>query len=345
MILSPKHILVIRFSSIGDIVLTFPLLRMLKNKFPNAEIDYIVKTQYAELVEKNPFIDRLYRFDKRDGCFPLLRIRKAVQKQEYDLIVDLQSNFRSFIVKVFQNTRVVSYKKPFINRLLLVHLKYNRFTHAKPVYQRYIDSLDATEKAEPCFILDRATCALVNNRLTEQGFRHREMNVAFLPGAGKATKRWPADYYAQLGGLLSHQPLVKIWVIGDERDRETAAEIYRAIPGRCIDLSGKFSLMESACALSKMDAVVSNDSGFMHIADALQKPVIAIFGPTTTEFGFYPRNADARVIEHKDLYCRPCSHVGPDQCPEKHFRCMRDIKPEIVYNRIVEHILPVTGKV
>ncbi len=345
MIPSPNHILVIRFSSIGDIVLTFPLLRMLKTKFPNAEIDYVVKTQYAELVDKNPFIDKLYRFDKNNGCFPLLRIRKAVQKQEYDLIVDLQSNFRSFVIKRFQNARVVSYKKPFINRLLLVLFKYNRFTHAKPVSQRYIDTLYPTEKTEPCFSLDDATCALVDNRLTERGFRHREMNIAFIPGAGKATKRWPADYYAQLAGLLTLRPLVKIWVIGDKGDRETAAEIYRVIPGRCIDLSGKFSLMESACALSKMDAVVSNDSGFMHIADALQKPVIAIFGPTTKEFGFYPRNANARVIEHKGLYCRPCSHVGSDRCPEKHFRCMRDIKPEIVYNRIVEHILPITGKV
>ncbi|MBD3383862.1 lipopolysaccharide heptosyltransferase II [candidate division KSB1 bacterium] len=345
MISSPKHILVIRFSSIGDIVLTFPLLRMLKNKFPNAGIDFVVKTQYAELVEKNPFVDALYRFDKKDGWFPLLRIRKAVQKQDYDLIVDLQSNFRSFVIKVFQNARVVSYKKPFINRLLLVLLKYNRFTPAKPVYQRYIDTLHASEKAEPDFIPDRATCVLAASRLTEQGFQQRELNIAFIPGAGKATKRWPADYYAQLGGLLSRQPLIKIWVLGDEGDREPAAEICRAIPGRCIDLTGKFSLMESACALSKMDAVVSNDSGFMHIADALQKPVIAIFGPTTGEFGFYPRNANARVIECKDLYCRPCSHVGPDRCPEKHFRCMRDIKPEVVYNRIVEDILPITGKV
>lgn len=318
---------------------------MLKNKFPNAEIDYVVKTQYAELVEKNPFIDKVYRFDKTDGCFPLLRIRKAVQKQEYDLIVDLQSNFRSFVIRGFQTTAVVSYKKPFVNRLLLVLLKYNRFKFVKSVSQRYIDTLYPTEKAGPCFSLDGATCAWVDNRVAELGFRQREMNIAFIPGAGKVTKRWPADYYAQLGGLLSHQPLVKIWIIGDKGDRETAAEIYRAIPGRCIDLTGKFSLMESACALSKMDAVVSNDSGFMHIADALQKPVIAIFGPTTKEFGFYPQNAGARVIEHKDLYCRPCSHVGPDRCPEKHFRCMRDIKPEFVYNRIVEHILPITGKV
>ncbi len=345
MIAVPKNILVIRFSSIGDIVLTFPLLGMLHHAFPQARIDYVVKSQYVDLLRYTPLIDKIYSFDKRRGLKGLMQIRREIRQNDYDLTIDLQSNFRSLLVKRMQNTRVVSYKKPLLKRLLLVKFKCNRFKTVKPVYQRYIDTLDTVlhpREAPLWFDLDFRTCQQVKSELKRRGYSSKETNIAFIPGAGRETKKWPAAYYAELASLLCQNRLVKIWIFGGKADKDIADLIHQAAEKQVVNLAGQFSLMQSACGLAMMDVVVSNDSGFMHIANALHKPLVAIFGPTTEEFGFYPIGSNAMVIENKTLYCRPCSHVGPHTCPQNHFKCMMDLHPQWVYQQILDHLPPRT---
>ncbi|MBN1542768.1 lipopolysaccharide heptosyltransferase II [candidate division KSB1 bacterium] len=332
----PHKILVIRLSSIGDILLTTPLLRLLRRRFPQARIDFVVKEGFADLLRCHPAITSLIRFAPRGGLNGLVALRQELRKTNYDLVIDIHKNWRSrFMTLGFPREAVLRYRKYACQRVLLIWAKINCYPAVIPVHRRYLDALKKYGIADDGEGLEMALNPQTQQEmqvwLERNGYRAEEMNIGLAPGAGKTTKRWPAESFARLARLLMRRPDVRIWILGDRDDQTAADQIVRENPARVVDATGRLSLMQSACAIAAMNGLICNDSGLMHLATAVRCPVVAVFGPTTREFGFYPQGERCTVVEHKNLGCRPCSAYGSKRCPRRHFRCMKEIASEQVY--------------
>jgi len=332
---APDKILILRLSSIGDILLTTPLVRALRSRFPDAEIDYALKEPFIDLLRTNPNLNRLHTLDPAGGWRALWRLRRDIGEAGYDLVVDVHKNIRTlFLRTAAKPAQIAKHSKSRLQRHLLVNFGINLYRRSVPMTERYLASVSHLgvfdDGAGLELILDPEADRRVAGILTGRGWRPGRFTAALVPGAGRQTKQWPADRYAEVARILAGTRDAQILILGDGRDVESACTVTRAAPESSFPVAGEFGLMESACALSRADLVICNDSGAMHMARALNLNTVAIFGPTTRELGFYPAGARVKVVEHKGLDCRPCSHIGPKKCPKKHFRCMLELEPEQV---------------
>lgn len=324
----------------GDILLTTPLLRLLKKKFPECKIHYVTKIEFSELLRNNPYIDVIHFFKESGGSSELFRLKSELQKTQYDVILDLHANLRSiFLRHQIPHRALYIFKKNRLKRFLYIKFRCRWYHHMPSVPVRYLDTLKDLDIIDdnhgPEFFLDARLQTIMKEKLDKLGLKKRRLTVCLCPGAGFATKRWPVEYYAQLAKRLCQDENTQIIVLGGNQDIEMAQTIANK-ERSCIPLAGQTTLMESACVLELADVVITNDTGLMHLANALKKKTVAIFGPTTRELGFFPRPAISRVVEKSDLSCRPCSHTGSQRCPKRHFRCMKEIQPESVFSAVME---------
>jgi len=332
--------LVIRFSSIGDIVLSTPLLRVLRARFPQGQIDYVTRAEYAELVRSNSNLNHTYSFDAAGGFDGLRELKKKIRDEKYDLIVDIHDSLRSKYLRSLKGAKRVVVDKRVFERSLLVNLKKNIYKDVVSVVDRYIEPLHdlgvendgkGLELHIPDEILFRVSGKVATLKLNKF-----EKVIGMCPGARHFTKRWPPERFARVGIECARKMDAKVILFGGEADRAVCDQICREInnqagPERAESLSGTLSLLETAAAMEYCDTVITNDTGLMHIATAMHKKIVAIFGSTVKEFGFFPYDRTAVVLERHGLACRPCSHIGLSACPEKHFKCMMDIDAEQVY--------------
>ncbi len=327
-------ILIIRFSSIGDIVLTTPLIRIIRKTWPGAQIDFVIKKRFAPLIQYNPYLTKVYTYDPSDADSTLMAIGRRIRVEQYDIIADMHRNIRSKRLLLFSKAgTIVKFKKYIIPRLLLVHFKMDVYPQIVPVYLRYLNALNLKDDGLglEIFIPDemhRQVGANVADFPADY-----EKIIAIAPGASYATKRWPADRFRALVELLSKNNSFHFVLVGDQSDRTVCNKISAGL-SNVTNAAGRLELLETAALLSRCDMLITNDTGLMHIATALKKPIVAIFGSTTEELGFFPDCSHAVVIENKTLKCRPCSHVGRNRCPHGHFRCMLDISPEVVQQAV-----------
>jgi heptosyltransferase-2 len=229
---------------------------------------------------------------------------------------------------------------------MLIRLKKNFYRSAVSVADRYIEpvqkyGIENDGKGLELYISAEIR-AQATAKMTKLGIHQSGMIIGFCPSAKHATKCWPQERFKELGIRLSKDYNAKILLFGGSQDKEKCSSIAHAInssgkEGSATDLSGELSLLESAIAMEACTLIVTNDSGLMHIATAMKKKVVAVFGPTVREFGFFPVGNEQIVLERKDLYCRPCSHIGGKTCPEGHFRCMKEISIEEVAEA-VQHL-------
>ena len=305
----PK-VLVIRFSSIGDIVLTTPILRCLSNQI-NAEIHYLVKSSFASVVEQNPYIHRLHIFQDS-----LRNTIESLSQVPFDYVIDLQNNLRSWRIKRALDLPSTSFNKENFAKWLMVNFKIDRLPDVH-IVDRYMAA--ATKEL-----------TIQNDgKGLEVFFSRQPLNlpkgtfVALVIGAAHATKRLTTSQLIRLSSGGINYPLV---LVGGPQDEQVARQIQEACPdvtnlvGQC-DLKGSMQIIDSAAL------VISHDTGMMHIAAALKKPIISIWGNTIPSFGMYPYYPEGLDIpnaqfEVPNLSCRPCSKIGFDQCPKKHFNCM-----------------------
>jgi heptosyltransferase-2 len=339
----PEKILILRLSSIGDIILTTPLIRLLRRKFPSARIDYVLKKKFAPLLEDNPNLDRLITFDTAAGWRELVKIRSQIKKSQYDLIIDIHKNFRSFFMSRFlPGIKVVVYRKYILKRVALVLLGWNFYQEIIPVPSRYLESVAEygirDDNAGPEFFPQKSTLTRMKEEIRNHGLISDRLTIGIAAGAGFETKRWPEENYTRVALSLKKSTGAQALLFGDKGDRVITEKIRARLGPDAIDLAGQLSLMETACAIDQCDLVLSNDTGLMHLAAALKKKTLAIFGPTTREFGFFPQGHHTRVVEHPHLTCRPCTHLGSRSCPKDHFRCMKEISPETVVSIAMEMI-------
>jgi len=325
-----------RFSSIGDVVLASPLLRVLHKRFPSSRIDFVVRKEYAELVRYNPILNFVYEFNALGGYQELRQLSSAIRREKYDLIVDIHNSLRSRYIRSFSRAKeVVVINKRAFARMMLVNFKKNYYHDMVSVADRYIEPVEVygiendTQGLE--IIIPDETKYGVSAKISALKLHAAEKIIGFCPSAKHATKRWPEKRFIETGLRLASELNAKIFLFGNASDtalcRTIASGINKGQNGTCaIEFSGQFSLLETATAMNFCDVVVTNDSGLMHIAAAMKKKVVAIFGSTVREFGFIPIGTENIVIERKGLYCRPCSHIGRNNCPEGHFRCMKEIQ-------------------
>jgi heptosyltransferase-2 len=346
---SPKKILIIRLGAIGDILLATPLIRALRQKHPQAKLDFVVKADFAEVLRHHPEIDHLYELNPAGGWAELRSLGKRLQHERYDVVLDIHKNFRSrYLAYAAKPRRVLRHRKHVLRRWLFIKTKINFMREIPPIYQRYLAAAtplgimaapaSGSERLLELFWTDKeeqeAERALAGNR-----WQPNVPLIGLAPGAGYFTKRWPPEYFGELAASFMRSGN-QVVILGGPQDVGLAKIVAQRVEPaqnlsadvaqmrkRLIDLTGALSLLASAAVIKRCQLLVANDSGLMHVAEAVGTPLIAIFGSTTRELGFSPQLAASRVVENSDLACRPCSHLGYRQCPRGHFRCMREILP------------------
>jgi len=315
-------ILIIRFSSIGDIVLTTPIIRCIKQQLPNIELHYVTKAAYRSVIANNPYIDQCHFFDHHvEDVIPTLKEAK------FDLVIDLHKNLRSLKVKKALKVKSLSFQKLNISKWLLVNFKINILPD-KSIVDRYFEAIARLGVKNDGKGLDYFIAKQQELENADIPMSHWAGYVACVIGGSYATKQLPASKWIEFCAL-SNYPII---LLGGAEDRTLGDSIAQEFPVRVYNACGKFSLNESAYLISKARVVVSNDTGLMHVAAAYQKPIVSLWGNTSPEMGMYPyfdyNNVQERqsskviFLENKDLHCHPCSKMGYTQCPKKHFRCM-----------------------
>jgi heptosyltransferase-2 len=329
-------ILVIRLSSLGDLVLMVPMLRALRSGFPGAEIHLLCKEKYAGLFDGSDFLNRIV--EVRRGDFKeLIRIRSWLGMERYDVIMDAHGMIRSTLLfRTLRAPRKLRIGKDEVKKLLLIRGKTNLYGAMTSQTARYAElagklGTEVTEAFEGLPVPERA--AERAERELARVARDGAPLVAFAPGARWVTKMWPKEYYAQLITEIQRRGFGTI-LIGGAEDSAVNAEIARISPG-VVDLTGSLSIIESAAVLKRCGTLVTNDSAPLHLAEAVGTPVVAFFGPTVREFGYFPRLAKSRVLEVA-VPCRPCSRNGARTCPYGTRECLTTITPSDALGTIIE---------
>ena len=330
MVMSPiRTILVIRLSSIGDIVLTTPLLRSLKVTFPEARIDYCTKSPFVSLLAENPRISSIYTLEEPPSG-------------SYDLVVDLQNNFRSHaFVRSLDKQHLVHYRKGNWKKWLLVQCKINFYGTYLSVADRYLEAVKEfgiSGDSLGCELYPSSSASAFASTFFAGGRK----TLALCFGAKHFTKRYPPRSFAALLTLLLKDKPLQVLLLGGQEDAPQAAEIMNALPDvlrpLVLNLAGSCSLMQTAAILDRSDAVLCNDTGLMHIASAFGKKLFLLFGSSSAAFGFLPCHAPYDLFEVEGLRCRPCSHIGRDRCPKGHFRCMNDLSQSLIVSKILDYL-------
>lgn len=317
-----KNILIIRFSSLGDVLLTTPVIRSLKKMLPEANIDYLVKEEAREVLQHNPYLRDLHIYRENTALH-------ALTSSDYDLIIDLQNNIKS-IRLTSGNDRVVRFHKSDIKKFLLVNLKLNLLEDMPQIPVRYALSISRSGYIAD-FKLDDEGLDLFFSK-HETGLDPRKDHIAIAPGSKHFSKRWPEYHFTKLCNMIIDSGFTPV-LVGGKDDMKICSAIQEAEP-RVINKCGGNDLYAAASVFADCKAAVTCDSGLMHVACAMKTPVLAIFGSTVQEFGFTPYKNKSIVIENDNLSCRPCSHIGKNHCPQKHFRCLADIQPADVFESL-----------
>lgn len=308
-----KEILVVRFSSLGDIVLLTGVLKYVKeNVSEDIAIDLLTYSHFAGVLQDYPYIRNIYTIKKGDSLVDLNETMSTMPN--YDIVFDLHNNIRSRFVRLISSCKSYVYNKHSLARRLYV--KY-RLCRSKLQEHTVIKYFKPFMKA---FKLDMPDIEMLRPYLP---FPNIDRNCSFKnavihPFASKATKEWP--FFTELGSLLSDDGLNVTYIGNGEMN----------VPASADDKTGKVSLSALIEFIAQADIFITTDSGPMHIATSLNIPTIAIFGPTTKELGFYPTFKNTKVIEYACLKCRPCHIHGSSYCYKKHFKCMLDIGVEEV---------------
>lgn len=307
-------------------ILTTPVLKLLKEKYPNAPIDYLVNRNYSDAVNNNPNLTKIFEYDKNKNQQTLIN---SLKRERYDVIFDLQNNFKSRAIVPKLSGEVFRFKKPTLKKFLLVKFKWNRFKELSTIPQMYADSIPQIEfngGLPELHIPDKKPSSV----------KPQNNFIGFAPGAKHFTKMWPAENFVALGKKLIDAGYT-ILLLGGKADKEICSKIHNELKNS-IDLSTNNDLHQIARDMKECKLVVCNDSGLMHTAQAVDVPLVTIFGSTVKEFGFFPYSENSLIIENEGLKCRPCSHIGKSKCPKKHFKCMLELTPELVHNKINDFI-------
>lgn len=314
--------LIIRFSSIGDIVLTTTVIRCLKKQVPDAEIHFLVKDSFRSVVEYNPYIDKLHVL-----AHSWELMIEELKAENYDYIIDLHHNVKTLRVKNALKKKSFSFYKLNIEKYIYTNLKINVLPKIH-IVDRYLKTVKSFGVKNDGAGLDYFISKAEEIKREDIPASHHAGYIACVIGAAHFTKRWPVHKWKTFCEKMDH-PII---LLGGKEDAVNGNEIAAIDPVKIYNACGKFSINESADIVRKSKVVISNDTGLMHIAAAYKRPVISLWGNTVSSFGMYPYYGDLQeknkiydTIQINKLWCRPCSKIGYNKCPLGHFKCMEKI--------------------
>lgn len=323
-------VLILRFSSIGDIVLTTPVVRTLKTQLDDAQIHFATKYQYKELLEANPYINKAHFLKKK-----LSDLIYELNQEKFDYIIDLHHNLRTLRIKNALGVKSFSYRKLNVEKWLMVNFKINKLPPIHLV-DRYMETVKSLGVKMDALGLDYFIPEKDDVPLAWLPENFRESYVVYAIGAQHGTKKLPSARMIELCDKIN-RPII---LLGGKEDFETGEVITNFFNRKPRDHAteeglqqlnkqaivynacGKFNLNQSASVVKKARYVFTHDTGLMHIAAAFRKEVFSIWGNTIPAFGMYPYRTKFTILENNRLDCRPCSKIGFEKCPRGHFKCM-----------------------
>jgi heptosyltransferase-2 len=330
-----KHILVIQTAFLGDAILTTPLIRAIKETYPDALLDILLIPQSKPIYKHNPHIDKILLFNKKKAfnrIVSFIKLLIKIKKLNYDLAISAQLSMSSSLLM---------YLAGIPNRLGFPRQKLLTMTidlpKGIPVVKRYLKLMEALTDKQFSYQTELFWDKEAEDELEISMGSYIDDDlkvVGIAPGSVWTTKRWLPTYFAELIKMLSNHQIKSV-LIGGKDDVELCKTIANLSESNPLNLAGKLSLLGSSALIKRLSLIISNDSAPLHIANAVQTDVIAIFGPTVKRFGFYPFRENDRVIEI-DLPCRPCGKHGTKSCHLKHFNCMKSVTPILVFNNVIE---------
>jgi ADP-heptose:LPS heptosyltransferase len=328
-------ILIIRFSSIGDIVLTTPVIRCLKKQLPEAEVHYLTKASFRAVLEANPYIDKLhYLQDDLQVIIP------ALQAENFDYVIDLHHNLRTMRVKKALGKKSFSFNKLNIQKLIYTAIKLNVLPDVH-IVDRYLQTVEPLGVKNDGRGLDYFIPDTDKVKESDIPGGHLAGYIGVVIGAAHNTKKLPIHKLKELCAAIEH-PII---LLGGKEDREAGEQIGSVDPLKIYNSCGKFNINESADLVRRAKLIITHDTGLMHIASAFKKQVISIWGNTVPQFGMYPYYGALSpqlpkdklpydIMEVRPLYCRPCSKIGYNKCPLGHFKCMEKIQISEIVERV-----------
>lgn len=341
-----RSILIIRLSSLGDVILSTPLVRQLNRTYPHARIDVAVAERFADVWDNNPRVANVWAIPSDGEVSPMSdRLKFDILESlagdfggAYDLIVDLQHNIRSATLRHGLGSTVVLAPKHRLEKLALVLLKKRPkvITSIVARYRKPLENLPLALDTDGCevWLPEERNAGVYLNAKPAAGASHR---IALAPGAHHATKRWHASRYAQLAHVLATTYGRQVVLVGGQGDVELCNAVADQSGVEVLRADGSTSIETTVRVLDTCQAIVTNDSGVMHLASARNLPIVAVFGSTVKDLGFSPYAVPSIVVEH-DVSCRPCSHIGRSSCPKGHFLCMESISVEQVLEALLTFI-------
>ena len=308
--------LIIRFSSIGDIVLTTPVIRCLKQQVPDATVHFLTKESYYGLVANNPYVDKVIVLNESKEM-----MMHQLQTEQYDYVIDLHHNLRTWKVKQALKVKSFSFNKLNIEKWLLTALKINRLP-AMHIVDRYLETVKSFGVVNDGKGLDYFIAEKDMLKSHDLPLSHSCGYIGVVIGAALGTKKLPVHKLKELCSNIDY-PII---LLGGKEDQKLGDEIAAVNEIKIYNSCGKFSLNESAYIVRNAHLIISHDTGLMHIAAAFKKKIISVWGNTVPQFGMDAYFGNSAVANYKsevtDLKCRPCSKIGYKQCPKKHFKCM-----------------------
>ena len=339
--------LIIRFSSIGDIVLTTPVVRCLKRQVATAEIHYLTKSSFRPIVAANPYIDKIHCLGgdlatagDRSAAGDLSTVIEELRREDFDYVIDLHHNMRTWKVKRALGKKAFSFDKLNIQKWLYTNFKWNRMPD-RHIVDRYLDTVAGFGVTNDGAGLDYFIPPADEIKPQDIPTSHQAGYIGLVIGAAHATKRLPLHKLIEICTGARH-PLI---LLGGPEDAGVADELAAIDPVKIYNACGKFSLNESADLVRQAKLIVTHDTGLMHIAAAFKRPVVAVWGNTVPDFGMYPYYGENYLYNYGDslpyenmevggLRCRPCSKIGYSKCPKGHFKCMQLQSVEHIVQRI-----------
>jgi ADP-heptose:LPS heptosyltransferase len=331
--------LVIRFSSIGDVVLTSPVVRCLKTQLPDAEIHFLVKPAFKSVLVNNPYITKLHLLQENIGD-----TITALKEEQFDYVIDLQRNLRSLRIKAGLKVPAFSFKKLNFRKLIFTKLKWNVMPKQVHVVDRYLNTVNLFGVYNDGAGLDYFITPEEEVSEKDIPASHHAGYIGIVIGASFYTKKLPVYKLQELCLKIDH-PII---LLGGPEDAAMGEEIKKVDSVKVYNACGKFSLNECADLIRKSKLVIAHDTGLMHIAAGLKKQIITVWGSTTPSFGMYPyygvnflshqAASPCDDIQVHKLWCRPCTKIGRRKCPQGHFKCMKKISIEELVVKVNERL-------
>lgn len=317
----PKKILVIRFSSMGDIIYTTPVVRCLKKQIPDCEVHFLTKDQFKYIYQQNSYLTKLHILKPN-----LKDTIQDIKAEKFDMIIDLHNNLRTSIIKVATQIPSSTYKKDRIRKWIALKFKWSNLYSKDHLVDRYLETvkfLGVKNDNQP-IDYDIAKAYHLEEFLP---VTHQGKFIAFVIGATHFTKRMPNEKIIE----ICKNTKLPVVLMGGNDVKSNADEITAATGKHVYSTCGLTNLDQSVFIVSKAHKVIGFDTGLTHIAEAFNMPIASIWGGTTPDLlGVFPYQVKDSLVVGIALPCRPCSKFGLEQCPQGHFKCMKNIPEGII---------------